>query len=127
MSIDIGRNMGDGFLPGNPTVEGILSRISTSGELPDAPPTQSQKEREALLEAYVWLNNSEKGRRILNDLLDKSLRLGVISAGTPQTIEAVALAAAKRQGRCDIVCGILSSIRAGLDMKAKKAKAKKSK
>ena len=51
MSIDIGRNMGDGFLPGNPTVEGILSRISTSGELPDAPPTQSQKEREALLEA----------------------------------------------------------------------------
>lgn len=122
-----GELMGGAFRANEPTLDGMLQAIArnTDGGSAVAEPSEAQKKRDDLDRCYAQFAASNAGKRILDDLLDITLRSSLTPKGD-LSIEAFAISAAQWQSKNDLIATILARIVRGQSLPAPGAKAKKS-
>lgn len=129
---ETGNNTKDGFLPAHPSFEGLMKRAGmNAGEggwdaLNAGPPsiekTPAQKELEDIQKCYAQFAATPGGQRILEDLLNRSLRRGCSHPDANAGIEQEALFSRERRGENGFMCYILMQIKAGQSIKPAKKK-----
>lgn len=118
----LGRNTPQGFLPSIPSIEDIMARLSGgdqgwSGLAANAPSDQLPKsEKEELLKDYIKTFSSDHGLRVLEDLLDMTLRTAPMSSESLGGFEKGCLYMAEKKGQNGIVIAILKRIVDGRDL-----------
>lgn len=124
--MNTGRVTPHGFVPADPSVESILARVGMitgnptlngKDSYPDAVPEISN-ERKDLIEAYVQVFATPAGQKVLEDLLDQTLRRAVFATGSGKSIEEVTLNRVFRDGQSNIVCHVLRTIADGQKLAA---------
>lgn len=127
---------GVGFLPNVPGAEDVLAGIlqgtgegySSMFQSPAALAlSDTQKKAQELKRSYAQFAASPAGEKILEDLLDQSLRRGVKHPDTGAGIEQEALYGRERHGQNAMIIYILSMIEAGRNLKSEKSTKKKAK
>ncbi|PZQ48888.1 MAG: hypothetical protein DI551_00730 [Micavibrio aeruginosavorus] len=131
---DLGISLGDAFLPKVPSADDLLKAIAAGrggwdGLLPSdegAQKSELQKQTEDLKRCYVQLFSSPAGKKVLEDLLDRTLRRSC-SLANPASIAQEAMHSRYRRGENNNVVYILSMIVAGQNLPdPNSAKGKKS-
>ena len=124
---DYGQMVGGGFQPSKPTFDEMMERIQMTGDINSEPPqkSKSQQEQEDLARCYAQFAATPGGQKILEDLMNKTLRSSMAPQGD-QTIEAYALSARGHQARCDLMATILAQIEKGRNLPSSAATKKKS-
>ena len=132
--MNLGKNTESGFMPGVPSLADIERRIGLStSPSPDGSSSydndlsQAQTPRAEVLQCYVQVFSTPAGQRVLDDLLDQTLRRAVFSPGG-NGVEQVTLNRVFRDGQNNLACHILKSLVDGkrLSETPKRSRSKKS-
>lgn len=122
-----GKNTPQGFIPNIPSVDDILSRVGAyeppkmANHLPYDNALAGSDAQADLLKSYVQVFSSPAGQRVLEDLLDHTLRRALYSPNG-DTIEQVTLKRVFRDGQGSVVCHILKSMHDGQQLGEKKVR-----
>lgn len=135
--MSLGKQTPGGFIPGAPTPQQIFDDILgkdsgwqnlLAGKAAAPLANAKNSEREDLEICYAKVYADPAGRRVIEDLMDQSLRRSYKPTGGFKTIEETALYAAERTGQDGFMLYVLSLIMKGQtvgDRAKKKAKRKK--
>ncbi|MBE2191873.1 MAG: hypothetical protein IAE63_06810 [Alphaproteobacteria bacterium] len=129
----LGNNTPQGFLPALPSVNDILSRLSAGDQgwsglaAQSQPDNLSNSEKEQLLKDYILTFSTEHGARVLEDLLNMTLRTAPLAPEALDSFEKGSLYMAEKKGQNGIVVAILKRIVDGRNLPSPaQKKAKKS-
>lgn len=129
---ELGKKEGNGFLPNAPKVEDIIKNINTffndRGGWDDinavAPKAEFSKpaEKVDLLKCFVHVYRDPAGGRVIDALLDYTLRRSMciptdIDRGVTPTLEQQTAYVLRRQGQNDVAAWLLAQIHEGLNMR----------
>lgn len=120
---NFGRNTQEGFLPPAPSLDDLLKRIgigdggwSAMGEQTDAAKAMADSRaaaRSELLEAYAALVQTPAGLRVVEDILDQSLRRAPCHPGGKVGIEEQTAYMLERMGQNGLATYIVKMIHDG--------------
>lgn len=133
---DLGKQTENGFLPNVPNIQDVMKKLGMGGGWDGVneagPATQEiadarKKVKEDLLSCYVKTFATPAGQRVLEDLLDQSLRRGMKPPGGFKSIEETALYTAERTGQNGFMAYVCSMIVKGKSLPDPAVKKKNSK
>lgn len=133
--METGQITGDGFLPQHPSLDDMLKRIGIGGEkggwsaLANAPIGDDDTRKGAnddLKRCYAQIAATPGGLKVLEDLLNQSIRRSCSHPDPRASIEQEALYGRERKGQNGLMCYILRMIHDGQKL-PNTASAKKSK
>jgi hypothetical protein len=121
---EYGQNTGQGFLPNEPSIESLLKKAGL-GEGWDGLNNDSDNEatqhlqenqrsaQDDLMQCYAQVFNSPAGQRVLEDLLNQTLRREAVKLHGAPTMEQCMVYALQRSGQNSIVVYMLQLIQSG--------------
>lgn len=124
---NLGKKMPDGFLPSAPGIEDILENLRKGGEgwagLMDKPTDAgkhltSASQHEDILRDFALMYAHPAGRRIVEYILDQTLRRGCSHPDPAVGIEQEAMYARERRGQNSIAVMMLKMIHDGMNLPA---------
>lgn len=120
-------------MPGVPSLDDALARVGLKAYGSMVGDTEYEGamqpvsgDRADLLNCYTQIFSTPAGERVLEDLLDKTLRRAVY-APKGQTLEQITIDRVFRDGQSNVVCHILKSIVDARAMNAKPSRGKSKK
>lgn len=133
---NFGRTTEGGFLPSHPDVEGLLKQAGLLGQgwsgldgedNPAGHELQAARRsaKSDLLKNYVKTFSTPAGRKVLEDLLDQTLRREAVKLSGAPTMEQCMVYALQRSGQNALAVYILKMIQEGQDLDESPKKAKK--
>jgi hypothetical protein len=128
-----GRNTPEGFVPGEPGLDGLLKKLGVGGggwddlNTPAASDLETNRKNaeNKLKQAYASVLSSADGRLILEDIMDQSLRRAPAKPGKDFNLEQQSVYILERMGQNGLATYILKMIVDGLEQR--KASAGKTK
>jgi hypothetical protein len=116
-----------GFLPDAPNVQDILSRLGIGAATEAAQPVEEARATadDDLKRCYAQFAATPAGERILEDLLNQSLRRSCSHANPDAGIEQEALYSRERKGQNGMVVYIVRMIHDGMNLPAPGSRKKK--
>lgn len=130
-----GQNTKQGFIPAVPGIEDLMQQLGMAGNQPPAMQTElarledvRKQVDDGLREAYLKTFSTPQGERVLEHLLDTTLRRSFKPVSGFSSVEETALYTAERTGQNAIVIQILKMMQDAVDAgDAKKSSGKKKK
>lgn len=127
MNNEYGSMTPGGFLPAHPSMDDVLKRVGLQSGFSNPIDRQGNEQfvesegevkRKKLLRDYAAVFETDAGRNVLEDLLDRTLRCSSTHPGGQPTLEECTVYGLRRDGQNSIVIWILSQLQAAKGQKA---------